>query len=205
MKTTQVNGKPYVKVEERVKYLSSAYEMRYSVDTNYEHFPERRLWIVKATLTLTDANGNRQTYTGLAQEVESDNPKQTNYASALENAETSALGRACAAAGIGIADSYASADEVQKANDRKPVKRVPQTMEEHTEERLRMMQEKKLANSPATVKQKTEILLLLNREGITEQEKTRMIENINSLTQSRAIKAIRNLEQHLAELEYNAA
>ncbi len=112
--------------------------MRYSVNTDYGHYPERRLWVVKATLTIADTNGNERSYTGLAQEVESDNLKKTNYASALENVETLALGQACAAAGVGILDSYASADEVQKAKDREPVKHPPQTMAEHTEERGQM-------------------------------------------------------------------
>jgi hypothetical protein len=41
-----------------------------------------------------------------------------NKTSALENAETSAVGRACAFAGIGVIDSIASADEVHKAINR---------------------------------------------------------------------------------------
>jgi hypothetical protein len=76
------------------------------------------MWIVKATLTLMGTNGATAIFTGLAQEVESENYKQVNFTSALENAETSAVGRACAFAGIGIDSSIASADELTKALNR---------------------------------------------------------------------------------------
>lgn len=93
MKTIQVKDKPYVKVHERVEHLRENYEHRNSINTDYVHFPERKLWVVKAVLTLIAPDGNKQTYSGLAQEVESDDYNKTNYASALENAETSAIGR----------------------------------------------------------------------------------------------------------------
>jgi hypothetical protein len=64
------------------------------------------------------------TYTGLAQEIESANYKEVNFTSALENAETSAVGRACAMAGIGIDGGIASADEVKKAIVRAEVDEV---------------------------------------------------------------------------------
>jgi hypothetical protein len=72
------------------------------------------MWVVKASLSLF-RDGVECTYTGLAQEIESENYKEVNFSSALENAETSAVGRACAMAGIGIDGGIASADEVNKA------------------------------------------------------------------------------------------
>jgi hypothetical protein len=72
------------------------------------------MWVVKASLSLF-RDGLECTYTGLAQEIESENYKEVNFSSALENAETSAVGRACAMAGIGIDGGIASADEVNKA------------------------------------------------------------------------------------------
>lgn len=112
-KAIQIKGKEYVQVKDRVLFLSDQYVDKYSIETDYEYFPERRMWVVKAKLTI-----NNQVYTGLAQEIESDNYKEVNYSSALENAETSAVGRACAFAGIGILDSIASVDEVNKAVNR---------------------------------------------------------------------------------------
>jgi hypothetical protein len=75
------------------------------------------MWVVKASL-LIHKNGGVFEYTGLAQEIESNNYKEVNHTSALENAETSAVGRACAMAGIGIDGGIASAEEVNKAINR---------------------------------------------------------------------------------------
>jgi len=52
-------------------------------------------------------------FTGLAQEVVGQG--NVNKTAALENAETSAVGRALAMMGIGVLDSIASYDEMQKA------------------------------------------------------------------------------------------
>lgn len=110
--TVNIKGKEYVQVKDRILYLYEKIK-DYSIETSYEYFQNAKLWVVKAKLTI----GNNS-YTGLAQEVQSDNYKEVNYASALENAETSAVGRACAMAGIGVIDSIASADEVRKAGNR---------------------------------------------------------------------------------------
>jgi len=110
-------GKQYVEVKERLQYLASEFVGEYSITTDYQYFSERKMWAVKATLTLT-ADGVTSTYTGLAQEIESEKFGTVNFTSALENAETSAVGRACAMAGIGIDISIASADEINKAHAR---------------------------------------------------------------------------------------
>lgn len=117
-KAMKIKGKDYVQVKDRILYLSEKHPDAYSIDTEYQYFPEQRMWVVKAYLLI---GANR--YTGLAQEVESDDYKQVNHTSALENCETSAVGRACAMAGIGVLDSIASVDEINKANNqstRKP-------------------------------------------------------------------------------------
>lgn len=110
MKTIKIHGKDYVPVSERVKYLAEN-KIEYSLETEFFYHPEetRKLWIVKATLTI-----DGKSYNGTAQEVESADVKQINNTAALENCETSAVGRALAMAGIGIVDSIASADEMRK-------------------------------------------------------------------------------------------
>jgi cobalamin biosynthesis Mg chelatase CobN len=115
MKTIQIKGKDYVTVNERIKFIADNFQ--YSVDSNYEYFPEQKMWVVKATLSLIK-DGVTYTYVGLAQEVESSNYKDVNHTSALENAQTSAIGRCAAFAAIGIDGGIASADEVQKAINR---------------------------------------------------------------------------------------
>ena len=155
MKTISVKGKDYVPVSERLKYLAT--NCIYSINTDYEFFPEQKMWVVKATLSIT--NGNQVlTFTGLAQEVESGNYKDVNHTSALENAETSAVGRACAMAGIGIDGGIASADEVVKA-----INRVDEVGEEARLKLLSMLE-----NTTYEERQKEQLAVRI--EGILKQE-----------------------------------
>ncbi|WKN43090.1 hypothetical protein [Tunicatimonas pelagia] len=55
----------------------------------------------------------------------------------------------------------------------------------------------------ATVKQKTELLLLLNNKAITNNEKNKMIEGINSLDSVRASKAIQKIKKVIEDRESN--
>jgi transposase len=122
-KTMNIKGKQYVEVKERIKYLAYDFTGNYSITTEFWHYPESKTWVVKATLTM-EQGGMSSVYTGLAQEVESDSYKDVNHTSALENCETSAIGRACAMAGIGVDISIASADEMNKALNR--INKAPQ-------------------------------------------------------------------------------
>jgi len=121
MKAVSIKGKQYIPVSERLKFLSDNFN--YSIQSSYEYFPERKMWVVKAILRI-EKGEESFTYTGLAQEIESSSYKEVNFTSALENAETSAVGRACAMAGIGIDGGIASADEVKKAIVRSEVDEV---------------------------------------------------------------------------------
>jgi len=113
-KTTNIKGKEYIDVCERVKFLREYLD--YELTTEYKFIDNLNAWVVKATLIIhTEIGGNFRTYTGLAQETIGDS--FINKTSALENAETSAIGRACASAGIGLIDSIASSDEIRKANN----------------------------------------------------------------------------------------
>nr|WKN36474.1 hypothetical protein K4G66_29360 [Tunicatimonas sp. TK19036] len=53
----------------------------------------------------------------------------------------------------------------------------------------------------ATVKQKTELLLLLNNKAITNEEKNKMIEGINSMDTVRASKAIQKIKKVIEDRE----
>lgn len=117
----KIKWKDYVQVKDRIQYLSDNYEGRYDLESDYQYFPERKMWVVKATLKIWDEKHETcSTYTGLAQEVESDDYKQVNFSSALENAQTSARGRCCAGFGLWIQCDWgiASADEMKKALNR---------------------------------------------------------------------------------------
>ena len=110
-KAIQIHGKDYVLVKDRINFLSENYKNKYSIVNDYQYFENTKTWVVKCILKIEDCM-----YTGLAQEV--DGGSGVNSTSALENAETSAVGRACAMAGIGVIDSIASVDEVHKATNR---------------------------------------------------------------------------------------
>jgi len=109
-KAVDIKGKQYVLVSDRILYLSEIVK-DYSMETDITFHASHEMWVVKATLTI----GNNK-FTGHAQEIIGDG--YINKTSALENCETSAVGRACAMAGIGVIDSIASVDEVNKAGAR---------------------------------------------------------------------------------------
>ena len=111
MQTVKIQGKDYVEVKERIIYLSEKYPMSYSITTKVRYYAAEKMWVVKAILKVND-----QTFTGHAQEIIGDG--YINKTSALENAETSAVGRACVMAGIGVIGSIASADEIVKSQNR---------------------------------------------------------------------------------------
>lgn len=107
LKTIPIKGKDYVTVNERVK----AFWMLFpdgSIETELIRYDDA-LIIVKATIKV---NGEVKA-TGYAKEVEGSS--NINRTSALENAETSAVGRALGFLGIGIDTSIASYEEVTNA------------------------------------------------------------------------------------------
>lgn len=112
LETINIDGYDYTKVSERVKFLADNHQ--YSIITDAEFIVELNSWKVKATLTIQE-NDDVFTYTGHA--LEKIDSNDINVTSALENAETSAVGRACAFAGIGLTENVASADEVIKAKE----------------------------------------------------------------------------------------
>jgi hypothetical protein len=67
-----------------------------------------------------------------------------------------------------------------------------------------VVEEPKQAVPMASVKQKTELLLLLNNKHITQDEKAKMIESINTLDSERIIKAIEKVKKVIDERETNA-
>lgn len=117
IKTTDIKGKNYAMVQERVK----AFRMLY---------PEGR--IVPEIVSLTDGEcifkatcyDDRGSVIGVghAQEIQgSSNINKTSY---IENCETSAVGRALAFCGIGIDVSIASYEEVEQAIANQPISNV---------------------------------------------------------------------------------
>jgi hypothetical protein len=109
-KTTNIRGKQYVEVNERIKFFRQEEQYKgWSITTSIEHINDNE--VVMCTSVL-DTNGN-VIATGHAHEVKgSSNINKTSH---IENCETSAVGRALAMLGIGIDTSIASANEVETA------------------------------------------------------------------------------------------
>lgn len=109
-KTTNIRGKAYVEVSERIKYFRSAPAYKgWSLETEIIAI-DAETCVVKAIIK--DDSG-RIIATGLAQEDRSSS--MVNKTSYVENAETSSWGRCLANLGIGIDTSIASSNEVAMA------------------------------------------------------------------------------------------
>ena len=113
LQTVEIDGGNYTLIAERIKYLANEFE--YSIDTQAEFIESLNAWKVKAVLTITE-DGKTNYYSGHASEVIGSS--DINSTSALEHAETSAVGRACAMAGIGVTENIASANEVEGAKEK---------------------------------------------------------------------------------------
>jgi len=109
-KTTNIRGKQYVEVNERIKFFRQ--EKKYDGWGIRTEFPiiDDTQCLCLCTITTPDGNVVAQGHAN--EEKGSSNINKTSY---VENCETSAVGRALAILGIGIDTSIASANEVQDA------------------------------------------------------------------------------------------
>ena len=108
-KAVNLKGKKYVLVSDRVIYFNETYpngaiDTRYTLNGNTYEF--------RAVVT-PDISTPERTFSGHSQATIGDG--MVNKTSAMENCETSAVGRALAMMGIGVIDSIASVDEMHKA------------------------------------------------------------------------------------------
>lgn len=109
-KTTNIRGKQYVEVNERIKFFRQ--EKKYDGWGIRTEFPIIDDTQCLCLCTITTPDGNVVAQGHAHEEKGSSNINKTSY---VENCETSAVGRALAILGIGIDTSIASANEVQEA------------------------------------------------------------------------------------------
>jgi hypothetical protein len=109
-KTTNIRGKQYVEVNERIKFFRQEEQYKnWGILTDFPLIDSEQCMCV-CTITTPDGQAVSQ---GTAHEVRgASNINKTSY---VENCETSAVGRALAMLGIGIDTSIASANEVEDA------------------------------------------------------------------------------------------
>ena len=109
--TTNIKGKEYAEVNQRIKAFRMVYPMG-TIKTELVS-NENGICIFKAEVSILDDGEYIVLGTGSAYEKE--NSSFINKTSYIENCETSAVGRALGMAGFGIDTSVASAEEVQNA------------------------------------------------------------------------------------------
>lgn len=116
-KAINIKGKNYVLVSDRVIFFNENYP-NWSIET--ERLSDWEREIIKATITPDCDKPNRK-FTWYSQATWGD--WFINKTSALENCETSAVGRALAMMWIWVIDSIASIDEINKANNTQKVEK----------------------------------------------------------------------------------
>lgn len=114
--TVDIKGKEYVMVKDRILAFNEKYPNGY-IQTDLVSDPSDTNIVIRASV-VPDADKRERMFIDYAQETVGKG--MINTTSALENASTSAVGRALAFMGIGIIDSIASADEVHKAVNPRP-------------------------------------------------------------------------------------
>lgn len=108
-KAIDIKGKKYVLVSDRVLYFNENYpDGQIKTEIISDNGEEV---IFKATISDGEKN-----FTGHATGIRGG--QGVDKTNAVENAETSAVGRALAMMGIGVIDSIASVDEIREANNR---------------------------------------------------------------------------------------
>lgn len=122
--TTNIKGKDYAEVNQRIKAFRMVYPMG-TIQTKLTS-NENGVCVFRAYIY----DGDRLLATGTAYEKE--NSTFINKTSYIENCETSAIGRALGIAGFGIDTSVASAEEVQNAmaNQKKEQEEILDLMQE---------------------------------------------------------------------------
>lgn len=122
-----IKGKEYVLVKDRVLYFNEVYPNG-SITT--ERLSEWDREIIKAVV-YPDCDKPNRFFTGYSQAQRGKG--LINQTAALENCESSAVGRALAFLGIGVIDSIASVDEINKAENSA---KVEENKAEDTKEEL---------------------------------------------------------------------
>lgn len=108
-----IHGRQYITVAERVQEFHEKCKGSIETELSFDGNAVR----CKATVTI-----DGQKYTGHAEEVRGST--NINKTSAVENVETSAVGRALGFAGFGIAEGVATADEIKIAKAKEKEKRI---------------------------------------------------------------------------------
>jgi hypothetical protein len=117
----QIHGKTYTEVKDRIAKLYSkdrVFSDSYLVTEMFAHAPDMSWVVFRATLYVNETPEDKRYFTGWAFEGQSQDSKEVNFSSWVENCETSAIGRALANANIGVSEdgTRPSQEEMNKVN-----------------------------------------------------------------------------------------
>lgn len=112
IKTTDIKGKEYAEVNQRIKAFRMVYPEGFIITVMKSN--ENGVCVFEAHVGYYREDGVSITL-GVGHAYEKENSTFINKTSYIENCETSAVGRALGMAGFGIDTSVASAEEVQNA------------------------------------------------------------------------------------------
>ena len=132
IKTTNIKGKEYAEVNQRIKAFRQLYPEGFIKTEILSN--ENGVVVMKASVGWYFADGSEMVLaTGTAYEKETSS--YINKTSYIENCETSAVGRALGMIGFGIDTSVASAEEVENAiNNQEQIKDVEKLKNEKIRE-----------------------------------------------------------------------
>jgi|TARA_R110000764_G_scaffold39550_1_gene88451 hypothetical protein len=170
-KTTNIKGKEYVEVNQRIKYFRESGEYKgWSLTSDVYHLDEASCVIKAAVLN----DKGQVVANGFAQEDKSSS--YINKTSYVENCETSAWGRALANLGIGIDTSIASSNEVSMAISKQGSKSKV-TVKETTEVVLMELTDEireKMVNAVKAGK-KDVVVKALDKYNLTQEQRNEIL------------------------------
>ena len=115
LQTTNIKGKEYVQVNERVKAFRKVYPTGFIISTMKSNENGVCVFEAEVGFYVYDGGERRMHILGNGTAFEVQNASYINKTSYLENCETSAIGRALGFAGFGLDVAIASAEEVINA------------------------------------------------------------------------------------------
>lgn len=177
IKTTDIKGKDYAEVNQRIKAFRMVYPNGFILNEMTSN--DNGVCIFKSLVGYYD-DGN-QIVLGTGTAYEKENSTFINKTSYIENCETSAVGRALGMAGFGIDTSIASAEEVANAiTNQNAENKVSKTVD---------------SDKKATPKQIEILLGVYKDDNLTKLLKANNIEKIQDLPMTKASELIGKLKK----------
>ena len=181
IKTTNIKGRQYAEVNQRIKAFRMVYPEGFIISEIDQLVDGLCIFRARVGVYEVFADGSvKERVLGTGTAYEKEGSSQINRTSYIENCETSAIGRALGMAGFGIDTSVASAEEVENAI--------------HQQEQGDVTITRDNMNEPLTQAQKNKIFRELDRAGFTrdviEQSIGKSIDELSKIEASNLIERL---------------